>query len=631
MKFSPAFLDELRARVPVSEVVRGRVKLRKQGREWAGLSPFTQEKTPSFFVNDQKGFYHDFSSGKHGDAFTFLMETQGLSFPEAVEHVANLAGVPLPRPDPGARSEEERKKTLYDVMELACRFFERNLSSSGGEGAREYLQRRRISSSTASEFRIGLAPEGRESLRAFLLTQGIPETDLIKTGLVIAPEDGRAPYDRFRGRLMIPIQDSRGRVIAFGGRTLAPEGKPKYLNSPETELFHKGDIVFNSHRARPAAHELRTVVVVEGYLDAIAVFQAGMKAVVASLGTAFTQGQIAALWRLADEPIICFDGDKAGQAAAYRAVDRILPELRVGSSFKFAYLPSGQDPDDVIKSFGLSAFNDLLMIARPLWDVLWDRETKTVRAESPDQRAVLETRFDALVAMIQDRAVSKAYRFKTRTYLADLFWQVDRAKKHSKTLPLSGIATSEIVSSKQPMRLIGIETIFLGMLVEYPVLAEQHLEEIVRLNLRGWKGCSYADFLRDCIRILTDFDDLAPSLFYEKLDPAFSMVLHHVHGSKGMMGHRLLANFPPLRFDLPLELIEAIFFHFIDMLDMRELEDEIAAFVQSKVADDERVPALRRELLARKDRILAREARLAEQVSEFKDLKGQRAGFRMAA
>ncbi|HZY11202.1 MAG TPA: DNA primase [Beijerinckiaceae bacterium] len=620
MKFSSAFLDELRARVPVSEVVRSRVKLRKQGREWAGLSPFNQEKTPSFFVNDQKGFYHDFSSGKHGDAFTFLMETQGLSFPEAVEHVANLAGVPLPRPDPAARSEEERKRTLYDVLELACSFFERALSGSAGGVAREYLQQRGISSATASEFRIGYAPEGRESLRSFLLERGVPENDLIKAGLVITPEDGRSSYDRFRGRLMIPIQDLKGRVIGFGGRTLAPDGKPKYLNSPETELFHKGDIVFNAHRARPAAHELRTVVVVEGYLDAIAVFQAGMKAVVASLGTAFTEGQIAALWRLAEEPVVCFDGDKAGQAAAYRAVDRILPVLRVGSSFKFAFLPEGHDPDDLIRTSRLSAFTNVLGSARELWQVLWDRETRSIRPESPDQRAVLETRFDDLTGSIKDRAVSKAYRFKARMYLANLFWQVDRLSKSGVKLPLSGIATSELVLAEKPTRLVRIETLFLGMLVRYPEIAEDHLERIVGLNLRGiWKGAKYSEFLKDCIRILTDFDDLAPSVFYRQLHPSFSAVLEHVHGPETKMGSELLRRLPVLACDPPQSFVLDVFCHFMEMLEVRDLEDEIEELLKIIPIDEDLLRGLQEEFFSRKDRILAMEHRLAEEGSDIRN------------
>jgi DNA primase len=627
MKFSPAFLDELRARVPVSEVVRSRVKLRKQGREWAGLSPFNQEKTPSFFVNDQKGFYHDFSSGKHGDAFTFLMETQGLSFPEAVEHVANLAGVPLPRPDPEARKEEERKKTLFDVMELACSFFERNLSGSVGKAARDYLQQRDILPGTATEFRIGYAPEGRDSLRVYLLNQGVPETDLLRAGLVIAPEDGRTSYDRFRARLMIPIQDLKGRVIAFGGRTLDPDGKPKYLNSPETELFHKGDIVFNAHRARTVAHELRTVVVVEGYLDAIAVFQAGMKAVVASLGTAFTEGQITALWRLADEPVICFDGDKAGQAAAYRAVDRILPALCVGSSFKFAFLPEGQDPDDVVRSSGVSAFSNVLASARDFWQVLWDREARSIRPESPDQRAVLETRFDELTGSIKDRAVSKAYRFKARMYLANLFWQVDRLSKSGARLPLSGIATSELVLAEKPTRLVRIETLFLGMLVRYPEIAEDHLERIVGLNLRGiWKGARYSDFLKDCIRILTDFDNLAPSVFYRQLHPSFSAVLEHVHGPETKMGSELIRRFSVLACDPPQSFVLDVFCHFMEMLEVRDLEDEIEELLKVIPIDEDLLVGLQDELFARRDRILGVEHRLAEAASEIRShhTKGQR-------
>jgi len=343
MRFPPEFLDEIRARLPVSEVVGRRVKLKRQGREWAGLSPFNREKTPSFFVNDQKGFYHDFSSGKHGDIFTFLMETEGLGFPEAVEQLAGMSGVPLPKVSPEAEAQSRRRATLHETMEAAARFFEASLASGDGAAARDYLDRRGIRHDTRAAFRMGYAPGRRDALKRHLAGQGIDEALQVEAGLLIRPDDGGPTYDRFRDRVMIPIHDARGRIIAFGGRALG-DVQPKYLNSPETSLFHKGATVFNLHRARQPAFEAGDVIVVEGYMDVISLHQAGLKNVVATMGTAFTEEQVQALWRLAPEPVICFDGDAAGIGAAHRAVERILPHLTAGASFNFAFLPEGSTP-----------------------------------------------------------------------------------------------------------------------------------------------------------------------------------------------------------------------------------------------------------------------------------------------
>ena len=307
MRFPPSFLDELRARLPVSEVVGSRVKLKKSGREWKGLSPFNKEKTPSFFVNDQKAAWFDFSSGKNGNIFDFLMQTEGVSFPEAVERLAAMAGLPLPQVTPEAEAHEARRKSLYEVVELAAKFFESNLSSRNGAKARGYLADRGVMPATQVEFRIGYASPDRFALKEHLGALGVSNEDMIEAGLLIAGEDIPVPYDRFRDRVIIPIHDQRGRVVAFGGRVLNSDVQPKYLNSPETTLFHKGSVVFNFHRARQPAHNDGSVVVVEGYLDAISIYQAGLKSVVATMGTSFTEEQIQTLWRLSSEPIICFD------------------------------------------------------------------------------------------------------------------------------------------------------------------------------------------------------------------------------------------------------------------------------------------------------------------------------------
>src|SRR6476659_7458897 len=330
MRFTPEFLEELRARLPVSEVVGRRVKLKRAGREWKGLSPFQQEKTPSFTVNDQKGFYHDFSSGKHGDIISFLMETEGVGFAEAVERLASMAGLALPAATPDAAKHEQRRKTLYDVMELATKFFADTLASRNGAKARGYLGDRAISPSVQVQFRIGYAPGERFALKEHLGSHGIPVEDMVEAGLLIAGDDIPVPYDRFRDRVMFPITDMRGRVIAFGGRALEKDAQAKYLNSPETPLFHKGDNLYNHAPARQASHDGAPIVAVEGYVDVIAMVNAGYPATVAPLGTALTEDQLGLLWKMADEPILCFDGDSAGRRAAYRAVDLALPLIKAG-------------------------------------------------------------------------------------------------------------------------------------------------------------------------------------------------------------------------------------------------------------------------------------------------------------
>jgi DNA primase len=413
MRFTPQFLDELRARLPVSEVVGRRVKLKKAGREWKGLSPFQQEKSPSFTVNDQKGFYHDFSSGKHGDIISFLMETEGVGFTEAVERLAAMAGVPLPAVTPDAARHEQRRKTLYDVMELAAKFFADTLASRHGAKARGYLADRAISPAVQLQFRLGYAPgdqQTRFALKEHLGAQGIPVEDMVEAGLLIAGDDIPVPYDRFRDRVMFPIADIRGRVIAFGGRALEKDVPAKYLNSPETPLFHKGDNLYNLAAARLATHNGSALVVVEGYVDVIAMVGSGYPASVAPLGTALTENQLALLWKMADEPILCFDGDRAGQKAAWRAADLALPHLLPGKSLRFALLPEGQDPDDLARSGGRGAIEEVIAAARPLADLIWSREVEAGTYATPERRAALEARVQELTNGIRDEKVRRYYR-----------------------------------------------------------------------------------------------------------------------------------------------------------------------------------------------------------------------------
>jgi DNA primase len=410
MRFTPQFLEELRARLPVSEVVGRRVKLKKAGREWKGLSPFQQEKTPSFTVNDQKQFYHDFSTGKHGNIFDFLMETEGVSFPEAVERLAAMAGLPLPAVTPDAARHEARRKTLHDVMELASKFFESTLASRNGAKARGYLADRAISPATQLQFHLGYATGERFALKEHLGGQGISVEDMVETGLLIGGDDIPVAYDRFRDRVMFPITDARGRVIAFGGRALEKDVPAKYLNSPETPLFHKGDNLYNLAAARIAAHNSSPIVVVEGYVDVIAMVGAGYPASVAPLGTALTENQLALLWKMADEPILCFDGDRAGQKAAWRAADLALPHLSAGKSLRFALLPEGQDPDDLARSGGRAAIDDVISASRGLADVIWSREIEGGSFATPERRAALEKRVGEISTGIRDEVVRRYYR-----------------------------------------------------------------------------------------------------------------------------------------------------------------------------------------------------------------------------
>ena len=429
MRFTPEFLDELRARLPVSEVVGRRVKLKKAGREWKGLSPFQQEKTPSFFVNDQKAMWFDFSSGKNGNIFDFLMQTEGVSFPEAVERLAGLAGVALPVMSKVAVEQEERRKTLHDIVELAAKFFAATLAARAGARGRGYLADRGIEPATQLKFRLGFASAERFALKEHLGAQGVPVPDMVEAGLLIAGDDIPVPYDRFRDRVMFPITDLRGRVIAFGGRALEKDAQAKYLNSPETPLFHKGATLYNIATARQAAHEGAPVIAVEGYVDVIAMVRAGFPATVAPLGTALTEDQLALLWKMADEPMLCFDGDKAGLRAAFRAVDLALPHLRPGKTLRFATLPDGQDPDDLLRSSGRAAIDEVLASARPLAEMLWLRETQSGRFDSPERRAALEARIGEVTATIRDHSVQKYYRQDLSERLGRLFASPNRAER----------------------------------------------------------------------------------------------------------------------------------------------------------------------------------------------------------
>jgi DNA primase len=409
-----------------------RVRLKKAGREWRGLSPFNQEKTPSFFVNDQKSMWFDFSSGKNGNIFDFVMMTEGLTFPEAVERLAGEAGLALPTISREEEARDERRKTLNDVMELAAKFFEATLASRAGAKARGYLADRGLDPATQVKFRLGYGPAERFALKEHLGKEGISTADMVEAGLLVAGEDIPVPYDRFRDRVMFPITDLRGRVIAFGGRALEKDAQAKYLNSPETPLFHKGATLYNIAAARAAAHKGAPVIAVEGYVDVIAMVTAGFEATVAPLGTALTADQLVLLWKMADEPTLCFDGDSAGRRAAYRAVDLALPLIKAGKSLKFASLPEGHDPEALVRAGGREAISEVIGAARPLAHVLWMRETEAGGFDTPERRAAFEARIAEVTAAIGDDSVRKYYRREFGDRLRQMFDAGDRPQARQK-------------------------------------------------------------------------------------------------------------------------------------------------------------------------------------------------------
>ncbi len=409
-RFTPDFLDELRARLRPSDVIGRSVKLQKRGNAFWGLSPFKKEKTPSFTVDDNRRSYHCFATGNHGDIIKFLTETQGLSFPEAVEKLAEEAGLDLPKSTPQADEDAARRKGLVEACEAATDYFAAMLRRAQGRHALDYLAQRGVNEDQMRAFRLGHAPSERTALKDHLVNKGFLEATLIEAGLIIKPDDGGATYDRFRNRVMFPIIGARDQTIAFGGRALEADARAKYLNSPETPLFHKSDVLYNYNAARAeAAKSGAPLIVCEGYMDVIALCGAGFLTAVAPLGTALTDAQLALLWRQSDEPVLCFDGDKAGVNAAHRAVDRALPLLKPGKSLRFIFLPDGQDPDDLVRRAGPGAFAALLERPESLADVLWARETSARPLDTPERRAALRSHLRTLVRSIADKDVRSAY------------------------------------------------------------------------------------------------------------------------------------------------------------------------------------------------------------------------------
>ena len=436
-----------------SDVIGRSVKLQKRGNAFWGLSPFKKEKTPSFTVDDNRRSYHCFATGNHGDIIKFLMETQGFTFPEAVEKLAEEAGLDLPKSTPQAEEDAARRKGLVEACEAAAGFFKSQLRRSNGRLALDYLTGRGVNDDLIEQFRLGYAPAERTALKDHLINKGFLEQTLVDAGLVIKPDGGEASYDRFRNRVMFPILGARDQTIAFGGRALEADARAKYLNSPETPLFHKGDVLYNYGAARAdAAKSGAALLVCEGYMDVIALVGAGFRTAVAPLGTALTEQQLQLLWRQSDEPVLCFDGDKAGLGAAHRAVDRALPLLKPGKSLRFAFLPDGQDPDDVIRRGGAGAFAALLANPESLASVLWTRETAARPIDTPERRAALRAGLRILVRGIADKDVRNAYGAEMAGRLQAMFAPAASAPRPARGGAGRGASTFRKGRAEEPVK-----------------------------------------------------------------------------------------------------------------------------------------------------------------------------------
>lgn len=417
--FEKDFLEEIKARVPVSDVVRCKVKLRRQGKRFIGLSPFKNEKTPSFTVDDARQTYHCFSTGKHGDVFLFLQETEGLSFPEAVKQLAAQAGIALPTANKKPSRTRAARESILECLEKAAQFYRQQLLDQPASACAALLRRRSITENTQEEFRLGLAPAERFALQKHLRKEGFSNASMKKAGLVSETENGKN-FDLFQDRLMIPICDKSGNVIGFGGRALSEKQTAKYLNSPETELFKKNRVLFNQHRAHGPAWEKKALLIVEGYMDCIACRQAGIENVVAGMGTALTEHQLEKAWRLADVPLLCFDGDDAGNLAADRMIDVALPILKPGKSVRFTKLKDGFDPDDMIRKKGVDQFRRVLANPISLVEALFTRERQQCQDRTPEQLAALRQRMISAAHRIEDVSVRMHYLDDIRYRLVQL-------------------------------------------------------------------------------------------------------------------------------------------------------------------------------------------------------------------
>lgn len=509
------FLQTLRDRLSLSEVIRPHVKLTRKGREYSGLCPFHKEKSPSFTVSDEKGFYHCFGCGAHGDIFDFVMQKQNMPFMESVELLAHLLGLEVPKLQAQSSSELSQPKpdvTLYQVMEAACCWYQQQLNLTSGASARAYFAQRGLLPQTIVDFRLGYAPE--QGLQAALQKQGFSEKILIEAGLIGRAEERDSTYDRFRNRLMFPIWDGKGRVIAFGGRILK-EGEPKYLNSPDTPAFHKGKTLYAYNLALPIARQGdEPLIVVEGYMDVIAMHQGGLRSAVAPLGTALTPEQMALLWRGTEDPILCFDGDAAGLRAAHRAAQKALSVLKVGQTLRFCFLARGEDPDSMLRAERKDEFRQILENPQPLVDVLWSIFTQDRLFSTPEQKAMARRDLGHLVKEIVDPDVRHFYREELNSRLqtllepkgrdqASAYQSYEQNRFFSKSsfksvTPKSGFpGISRISPNKNHLG----HKILLATLLNHPTLIEDTAESLMLL---GDEAGKYDEFRQAILSLIAE-------------------------------------------------------------------------------------------------------------------------------
>ena len=587
MRFPKTVIDDITSRISLSDVVGRHVtwdqkKSNPSKRDYWACCPFHNEKTPSFHVDDKLQAYHCFGCGASGSHIQFLIEIERLSFIEAVEKLAREAGVKLPDPDPHHKEKEEQRNSLIEICELACQFFEQKLSDSEGAAARKYLEGRRIELATIKEFRLGYAPKSSQSsLKQFLQQKKIETSKMLEAGLIVTPDDGGESYDKFRDRVMFPIQNSDGKVVAFGGRTLKPDGIPKYLNSPETPLFKKRDMLFNFHRVKQHFMENKGAIVVEGYMDAIAVWQAGVKNVVASLGTSFTEQQIYQIWKLSSEPTLCLDGDAAGTLAAQRAVDRIIPFLKSGFSFNFVFLPAGKDPDDLIQAKGAEGFKAELENSRALSQVLWEREIENVRIDTPERKAALERKLYSLVSQIKDETVKRRYNTELRLRLSNLFWNHDRTNltgRSNQTTTQKFFAGRKVKAPSGD--LFAYERTICALCINYSEMLEKYIERVAPLH---FENELHQNFVREYCRFVTEFSNKSVVDFFNQLDKSFFQILNEVisdnqSGTSSNQAERLdrfailEQRLPVLKFGPDQDFVERLFLHYLNKLELRSLE-----------------------------------------------------------
>jgi DNA primase len=634
VKFSPSILDDIRSRLTISSVVGRRVQWDRRksnpgkGDFWA-CCPFHTEKSPSFHVEDRKGRYHCFGCKVSGDVFTFLVEKEGLSFPEAVERLADEAGISLPKFTPEEIEREKVRSSLYDVMELASKYFQEKLFISEGGKARDYLKSRGLKEETILEFELGFAPNSKSGLKDYLLKCEITEQQMIEAGLLLSGEDFPVSIDRFRDRIMFPILDAKGRTIAFGGRAMSKDAPAKYLNSPETPLFSKGKILYNFSNARQTAFEKGSIVVVEGYMDAIAVNQGGFKNVVATLGTAMTEDHLSMIWKLVPEPVLCFDGDNAGFKAASNAFDRALPYFKSGYSLGFAFLSGGKDPADMMFEGRSQEFSALIANPTPASEYFWNRSTQSRPINTPEQKAGLELSMLHSIEMIKDETVRRQYKYQTRIRLSDLFYKFDKTKLRTN---FSRRGLKSVIPSLEDENEANVTKIILGIAVEFPQYFYQETDRFSQLN---FSSEDYRVFQRALYTLLVEEANRTVSALYAALDDRYYKVLEQVHGHEVIAknsnskilkrrGHALFARFPVTKYGPSESFVLRALDYFHLVLQRIEVRKDFEDASKDLISDlnektESRLNALLHELEFLGAKIIAEEKILTEDAAVYTD------------